>query len=32
MSAKYTVNLTQEEHQQLVDLTKKGKNSACVLK
>ncbi|OKH26416.1 IS630 family transposase [Chroogloeocystis siderophila 5.2 s.c.1] len=32
MAIKYTVNLTQEEHQQLVDLTKKGKNSARVLK
>ncbi len=32
MSAKYTVNLTQEEHRQLVDLLKKGKNSARVLK
>lgn len=32
MSAKYTVNLTQEEHYQLLDLTKKGKNSASVFK
>lgn len=32
MPVKYTINLTQEEHQQLIDLTKKGKNSARVLK
>ena len=32
MPVKYTVNLTPEEHQQLVDLTTKGKNSARVLK
>ena len=32
MPVKYTVNLTQEEHQQLVDLTKKGKTSARVVK
>lgn len=32
MPVKYTVNLTPEEHQKLVDLTKKGKNSARVLK
>lgn len=32
MSVKYTVNRTQEEHQHLVDLTNKGKNSARVLK
>lgn len=32
MAVKYIVNLTQSEHQHLVDLTKKGKNSARVLK
>lgn len=32
MPVKYTVNLTPEEHQQLIDLTNKGKNSARVLK
>lgn len=32
MPVKYTVNLTQEEHQQLIDLTKKGKTSARVVK
>ena len=31
MAVKYIVNLTQSEHQHLVDLTKKGKNSARVL-
>ncbi len=32
MPVKYIVKLTQEEHQQLIDLTKKGENSARVLK
>lgn len=32
MSAKYTVNLTEEEQDKLLDLTKKGKNSARVFK
>lgn len=32
MSAKYTVNLTQEEKDKLLDLTKKGKNSARTFK
>lgn len=32
MPVKYSVNLTQEEHRQLLDLTKKGKTSARVLK
>lgn len=32
MSAKYIVNLTQEEEDKLLDLTKKGKNSARVFK
>lgn len=32
MPVKYTVNLTQEEHQQLIDVTKKGKTSARVVK
>jgi len=32
MPVKYTVNLTQEEHQHLIDVTKKGKTSARVVK
>jgi hypothetical protein len=32
MSAKYTVNLTTEEEDKLLDLTKKGKNSARTFK
>lgn len=32
MPVKYSVNLTQEEHQQLMGLTKKGKTSARVVK
>ena len=32
MPVKYTVNLTPEEHRQLIDLTKKGKTSARVVK
>jgi transposase len=32
MPVKYSVNLTPEEHSHLVDLTKKGKTSARVLK
>lgn len=32
MPVKYAVNLTQEEHQQLIDLTKKGKTSVRVVK